>query len=148
MNGHQVRVLVTGLEGGRGCVIEDRTLQLEPAEGINVWHTTAFAPASSPLHPNPGHAPYMDIPVPSGSALWMVMDYEAGEHQAMHRTDTVDLDIVLEGSMSLTLDDGVHHLAAGDGVIMNAIDHAWTAGPDGCRMSVTFLGTSPHAYKS
>lgn len=44
----------------------------------------------------------------------------------MHRTVTVDYDIVLEGELWLELDDGeIRHLKAGDVVIQNGTHHAW-----------------------
>jgi hypothetical protein len=44
----------------------------------------------------------------------------------MHRTDTVDYDIVLDGEIWLELDDGVTtHLRAGDVVIQGGTRHAW-----------------------
>jgi quercetin dioxygenase-like cupin family protein len=52
----------------------------------------------------------------------------------------VDFDSILGGSLELILDDGVHILQAGDCVIINGIDHAWRAGPDGCTMAVLMLG--------
>jgi quercetin dioxygenase-like cupin family protein len=85
----------------------------------------------------------MDVGVPPGTICWLLMDYAAGERQGMHHTDTVDLDLVLEGSIELILDDGAHPLVAGDGVVVNGIDHGWHAGPEGARMSVTFLGSPP-----
>lgn len=44
----------------------------------------------------------------------------------MHKTATVDYDIVLDGELWLELDDGeVRHLKAGDVVIQNGTHHAW-----------------------
>ena len=61
------------------------------------------------------------------------------------QTYTVDFDTVLSGSIELILDDGVHPLKAGDHVMVTGVDHAWCAGPDGCRMSIVSLGVSPPA---
>ncbi len=69
--------------------------------------------------------------------------YAPGMAFSMHHTDTVDFDIVLSGSMELILGDGVHPLAAGDSVVVTGVDHAWRAGPVGCRMSVISIGVSP-----
>jgi len=71
------------------------------------------------------------------------MDYEPGEEQEMHQTDSVDLDIVLRGSIELILDDGIHVLHTGDGAIVGGVDHAWKAGINGCRLSAIFIGTPP-----
>jgi quercetin dioxygenase-like cupin family protein len=50
---------------------------------------------------------------------------------------------VLSGSVDLILDDGVHHLDEGDMVVMTGVDHAWKAGPDGCRINAILIGTPP-----
>jgi quercetin dioxygenase-like cupin family protein len=64
----------------------------------------------------------------------------------MHYTDTIDVDTVLEGSVSIILDDGPHWLEVGDTVVVNGVDHAWEAGPSGATVSVVLLGTpSPAA---
>jgi hypothetical protein len=49
------------------------------------------------------------------------------------------------GNADLILDDGVHRVEAGDMVVMNGVDHAWKAGPDGYRMSAVLIGTPPPA---
>jgi mannose-6-phosphate isomerase-like protein (cupin superfamily) len=44
----------------------------------------------------------------------------------MHRTATVDYDVILSGELWLELDDGeTRHLKAGDVVIQNGTRHAW-----------------------
>jgi mannose-6-phosphate isomerase-like protein (cupin superfamily) len=44
----------------------------------------------------------------------------------MHRTDTIDFDIVVSGEVWLELDHGAEvHLRAGDCVILNGVRHAW-----------------------
>ena len=44
----------------------------------------------------------------------------------MHRTDSVDYDVITSGELWLELDDGeVRHLKAGDIVIQNGTRHAW-----------------------
>jgi len=141
---HQMRVLVTGVDAdGRSCVLSEQVV-LDPApDGVfhfGLAHRTASAPP--PAGPA-AHTELMDVQVPPGIAQWIVIDYEPGGIQEWHHTDTVDFDLVLQGSIDLTLDDGVHHLDAGDGAVINGVDHAWQAGPDGCRLSVLFLGTPP-----
>lgn len=47
-------------------------------------------------------------------------------HLMMHRTESVDYGIVLEGEITLVLDDGSEtHLKAGDVVVQRGTDHAW-----------------------
>jgi mannose-6-phosphate isomerase-like protein (cupin superfamily) len=48
------------------------------------------------------------------------------ENPGMHTTDTVDIDVVISGTVDLELDDGeTVHLKAGDCVIQNGTRHAW-----------------------
>ena len=49
-----------------------------------------------------------------------------GRHPMMHRTETVDYAVVLEGEISLVLDEGEVQLMAGDVVIQRGTSHAWS----------------------
>jgi mannose-6-phosphate isomerase-like protein (cupin superfamily) len=72
-----------------------------------------------------------------GMGEWMEID-EPG----MHTTDTVDLDLVLEGECWLELDHGEEvRLGPGDCVVQNGTRHRWhnrTERP--CRLFVTLIG--------
>ena len=63
----------------------------------------------------------------------------------MHHTDTVDFDLVLEGTVELLLDDGAHLLSSGDHAVVTGVDHAWRAGSEGCVLSAVALGSSERA---
>ena len=47
-------------------------------------------------------------------------------HPFMHRTETVDYAVVLEGEVVMLLDDSEVHLKAGDVVIQRGTYHAWS----------------------
>ncbi len=47
-------------------------------------------------------------------------------HPYMHRTETVDYAIILEGEMYLVLDDSEVLLKAGDVVVQRGTNHAWS----------------------
>lgn len=49
-----------------------------------------------------------------------------GRHPLMHRTETVDYAVVLEGEITLILDEGEVDLKAGDVVIQRGTNHAWS----------------------
>jgi len=49
-----------------------------------------------------------------------------GRHPLMHRTETVDYAVVLEGEITLLLDEGDVNLKAGDIVIQRGTNHAWS----------------------
>ncbi|KAA8877309.1 cupin domain-containing protein [Nocardia colli] len=60
----------------------------------------------------------------------------------MHRTATIDFEIVLDGEVWLELDDGATvHLRRGDAVVQNGTRHAWhNRGTDTCRLALFICG--------
>ena len=65
---------------------------------------------------------------------------EAAPHPLMHRTKTVDYGIVLEGEITLVLDQDETIIHAGDIIIQNGTNHAW-ANRSGkiCRMAFILI---------
>ena len=51
---------------------------------------------------------------------------KGGRHPMMHRTETVDYAVVLEGEITLILDEGEVALKQGDVVIQRGTSHAWS----------------------
>lgn len=78
----------------------------------------------------PGH---MDI---------CVLQMPAGVEHPMHYTDTLNLHVIVAGSVEVLLDDGPHLLATGDSLVLPPIDHGWRAGPDGCTQTIMNLGSA------
>ncbi len=52
-------------------------------------------------------------------------DKRAGAHPGMHRTETVDYAIVLEGEIWAVMDEGETLMRAGDVLIQRGTNHAW-----------------------
>jgi quercetin dioxygenase-like cupin family protein len=131
---------VTGVDAdGRSCVVDEIT---NGPTGSTVSVHTVFETAGNPAPPRPpGHGGAMDLKVPVGIARWIIVQWPPGLTAGMHHTDTIDFDTVLAGTIDIVLDDGSHRLEAGDCVVVNGVDHAWEAGPDGCTMGVLLLGT-------
>ena len=64
----------------------------------------------------------------------------APRHPAIHRTRTVDYVIVLEGEITLLLDDAELLLQVGDVVVQQATNHAWiNRGSATCRLGMVFI---------
>jgi quercetin dioxygenase-like cupin family protein len=135
-----VRQIVTGVDGsGRSCVVEEFT---NGPTGAAVNARTIFRTASSPAPTRPlGHGRDIDLKVPVGIARWSMVQWPPGSTSAMHHTDTVDFDAVLEGRIDLILDDGAHRLELGDCAVVTGVDHGWEAGPSGCTLAVLLVGT-------
>lgn len=137
-----MRTLITGTDAeGRSCVVRvsDLTLDtLAPGFSMGVPYATTTSPP--PTRPA-GSAPLIDQGIAPGLVRWMVVDLGPGSETPMHHTDTLDLQTVLSGTVELILDDGAHPLEQGDLVVLTGVDHAWRAGPDGCRLSAVLIGT-------
>jgi quercetin dioxygenase-like cupin family protein len=145
---HRMRVLITGTDAERRSVlVGEEYVELNSVPGSSgFWFGQVFETTSTPPPARqPGQGDHLEVGLAPGLVRWQVIDYEPGQSYPMHHTDTVDFDVVLQGSIELTLDDGTHILQAGDGVVIAGVDHAWAAGPDGARLSVLFVGTPPPA---
>lgn len=64
------------------------------------------------------------------------------EEDGTHTTDTVDMEVILRGEVTLILDDGQERtLKAGDTVVQNGTRHVWRVrGTEPCLMAVFMLG--------
>lgn len=61
-------------------------------------------------------------------------------HPLMHRTETIDYGIVLEGEMTLVVDQGETTIRAGDIVIQRGTNHAWAnRSGQNCRMAFVLI---------
>lgn len=138
-------VHVTGVdEDGRSCVIEQITPQPQSFESAGV--TVAFAAGTSSCPPPPrppGRGSLVGVAAIPGTARWSFIEFPPGVTTACHHTDSVDFDVVLEGSVHLVLDDGRHRLDKGDAVVLNGVDHSWETDSEGCRMSVVVIASLP-----
>jgi quercetin dioxygenase-like cupin family protein len=137
-----MRRLVTGLDDhGRSCIVSDVELAFEVRDGergvVAVEHLYATDELPPPLQPA-GQADKLDMGVARGLS-WMIIRWEPGTEWPPHYTDTIDLDIVLDGTIELVLDDGPHRLESGDSVVMKGVDHVWRVGEDGCTMCVAAI---------
>lgn len=137
------RLLLAGVdESGRSCAIKQGPIHGQLAETAGFRHGVLYTSPSSPPPARPaGTAPHLNVGLSPGVAQWTIIEYGPDQPYPMHHTDTVDFDIVLQGSITLELDDGSHPLSAGDCVLIPGVDHGWRSGPDGCRLSVTFIAT-------
>jgi hypothetical protein len=66
------------------------------------------------------------------------------DEPGMHTSDTVDLEIVVSGQITLELDDGVTKtMGPGDAIIQNGTRHRWrNDGPEPARVAVILIGAN------
>lgn len=71
-------------------------------------------------------------------------EHSGGKHFWFHRTDSLDYAVVLEGEITLLVDEGEATVRAGDVVIQRATSHAWSNRTDTtARMLFVLIGTPP-----
>lgn len=68
----------------------------------------------------PGFAPHAPI-----GATWLRMPGDDPARPGMHRSETLDLMVVVDGHITLGLDDGEHLLGPGDVVVQRGTPHRW-----------------------
>jgi quercetin dioxygenase-like cupin family protein len=137
-----MRRLVTGTDDqGRTCVVTNVEVQfaLREDRGVVAVEPLYVTDGSPPRIDAVGKADKLDMGFGPGLAS-MIIRWEPGGEWPAHYTDTIDIDLVLEGSIELVLDDGAHRLEPGDSVVMMGVDHAWRVGEDGCTVCVTAIG--------
>jgi quercetin dioxygenase-like cupin family protein len=104
-----------------------------------LWCTDR-APAAIPVGGEPedmggrilGTAP------PRNGTRFAVIDFPPGNQPHMHRTETVDYVIVMEGEIEMDMDASTVKLKAGDIMIQRGTNHAW-ANRSGKRARVAFV---------
>ena len=140
-----MRLLITGVsDDGRSCVVEDRTPSEVPFEEGGIIVVQAAKTTSSPPPPRPpGQGHLVKVGATPGTAGWNFIKFPPRTTTGLHHTDSIDFDVVLEGSVDLILGDGPHRLGPGDAVVLNGVDHGWQTEESACRMSVVVIATPP-----
>ena len=76
-------------------------------------------------------------PPPKGTRF-AVIDFPPGNTAHMHRTETIDYVIVLEGEIEMDMDQSTVRLKAGDVMVQRGTNHAW-ANRSSARARVAFV---------
>jgi quercetin dioxygenase-like cupin family protein len=62
---------------------------------------------------------------PANGTRFAVIDFPPGNTAHMHRTETLDYVLVLEGQIDMDMDDSTVTLKAGDVMVQRGTNHAW-----------------------
>ncbi len=143
-----VRRVVTGHDaGGRAVFTGDDTRQPQripsgDADFLLLW-TTPTVPADC-NDPTDGRARDVGTTLDGGSAF-RIVDMLPGCESPMHRTNSIDYGIVLEGEIELELDDGRCTTIGPHGVIVQrGTNHLWRNRTDRvCRIAFVLIEALP-----
>ena len=117
---------------------EDGIKLAPPRNGtrIRVLDIPPDDPSLDSLTPEQARAHFAEV----GAAHAASYDGAGSRHARMHRTETVDYGIVLEGEITLVLDEGETVVRAGDIVVQRGTNHGWAnRSGKGCRIAFVLV---------
>jgi naringenin degradation protein FdeH len=124
------RRIVTGHDAsGKSVVLSDtpspKTTEIGTAAFHEIWVTQGMPVQIPATEPESTDRP-IRVPPPPNGVMIRFTEMEPGAASPMHRTETLDVGVVLEGETWLLLDDGSETLVgAGDAVVQRGTNHAW-----------------------
>ena len=124
------RRIVTGHDAsGKSVVVSDaptpKTLDIGTAAFHELWLTDRTPVRITATEPEPTDRP-VRTPPPADGVMVRFTEMAPGAASPMHRTETVDVGVVLEGETWLLLDDGSEtRVGTGDAVVQRGTNHAW-----------------------
>ncbi len=137
----QIRRVVTAHDAhGKALVGMDSSIESTPGRidknisAVDVWWTHCVPVAverdDASVETSPG------MPTPAGTLL-KILEIAPGTQPLMHKTDTLDYAIVMEGAIDMLLEDGCEvRLKAGDVLIQRGTVHGWAnRGGEPCRIA-------------
>src|SRR4051795_8678731 len=124
------RRIVTGHDAsGKSVVVSDtpvpKTLDIGTAAFHEVWVTDATPTPIAATEAEPTDRP-VRVPPPANGVMVRFTEMAPGAESPMHRTETVDVGVVVDGETWLLLDDGSEtRVGPGDAVVQRGTMHAW-----------------------
>ncbi len=110
-----------------------------------IWCTDG-SPASIPIGEAPEDmgARIIGTAPPARGSRFAIIDFPPGNTPHMHRTETIDYVIVLEGEIEMDMDRSTVKLKAGDVMVQRGTNHAWAnRGDKRARVAVVLLDAEP-----
>lgn len=126
----EIRRIVTGHDASGKAVVSIDGLATNhkfPTDTLTstlMWVTDA-APASYSGDADEGNRILGSAPPPGGTRFCVIEIQPGNEYHGLHRTDTVDYVICMEGELDMELDDTRVTMKAGDIMIQRGTYHAW-----------------------
>jgi len=68
----------------------------------------------------------LGTPPPPNGTRFAVIDFPPGNKPHVHRTETLDYVLVMEGEIDMDMDNSTVTLKAGDVMVQRGTNHAWT----------------------
>ena len=143
----QVRRVVTGHnDEGKAVVMIDDVVTGEPrrpgADAFMIW--TSMLPNNNDGHEDEGKREGVATTLPGGT-VFRLLALQPGNAPRMHRTDSLDYSVVLQGEVDMELDDGVMvHCKQGDVIVQRGTVHNWlNRGTEVCVLAFVLMDAKP-----
>jgi quercetin dioxygenase-like cupin family protein len=110
-----------------------------------IWCTDS-SPATMPIGETPEDmgARIIGTAPPAHGSRFAIIDFPPGNAPHMHRTETIDYVIVLEGEIEMDMDQSSVKLKAGDVMVQRGTNHAWANRSDKrARVAFVLLDAEP-----
>jgi mannose-6-phosphate isomerase-like protein (cupin superfamily) len=141
------RVVVGPGPDGRSTIIADGRAPVSVPIGddagiVDLWHTRG--PLASVVQGGDGAPGAWELE-PGGAVAWRFVQLRPSPDAHLHRTQTIDLDVLLDGELELMLpgQDPIR-LEPGDCVVQRGTEHAWrNTGDRPAQLLALMLGVPP-----
>ncbi len=151
---HQpIRRVVTGHDdrGSAKVIVDGEAMNIRPSPTPGQYSTLMWCTDSMPCDMPVGEGAedmgnrILGTYPPVNGTRFMIAEYPPGNTARMHRTETIDYIIVLDGEIDMELDEGrMVHLKRGDVMIQRGTYHAWiNRGSETCRMAFVLIDAKP-----
>jgi naringenin degradation protein FdeH len=145
-----IRRIITGHEGDVAKVLIDAPASNAkfPSPGTVstlIWCTDG-APATIPVGTaiDDMGARILGTAPPAKGTRFAVIDFSPGNKPHMHRTETVDYVICLEGEIDMDMDESTVTMRAGDIMVQRGTNHAWAnRGTSRARVAFVLIDAEP-----
>ena len=121
VTGHDQRGVSVFLHDGPPPVVRKAP---DGALFYEIWATAATPAPIDAAEPDPAEGSVTVPPAPGGTKI-RINEFPPGVVSPVHRTQSVDYGIVLDGQMVLVLDDTETVLRPGDVVVQRGTGHRW-----------------------
>jgi quercetin dioxygenase-like cupin family protein len=137
--------VVLGTDGdelSRIVRVKDVLAQHEPEETKvlrqGLWSTKEFPP-ELPVPRRPATEDSTGFKGDERTSGFLVVRFPPNCRTPLHRTDTLDYEVIVAGRIALHADRGSVELEAGDLVVIPGLRHFWATGDQDCTVAVSWL---------
>jgi quercetin dioxygenase-like cupin family protein len=149
-----IRRVITGHDAGNiAKVLIDSPATNAKYPGLGTVSTliwcTDHTPAAIPVgeHIEDMGARILGTAPPANGTRFTVIDFPPGNKPHMHRTETIDYVLVLEGEIDMDMDDSTVKLKAGDIMVQRGTNHAWAnRGTARARVAFVLIDAQPIGF--